>query len=318
MSSKGGLDYSRQDLRKSTKFVEGEYTGINPRQFYRSLKRSLEEIQEGNDFKYETTGTQTDDLSIESEEVGEKTGRVRGRLSAESDWRVIGQGQLDYKPYGPHGALGMVVGGLLFLVGLTGEVIIAIFGLILLLGGGYLYFQTETGAFDIKRQDEIRALMTGEVSERTIDEGDETRTDIFANMSVIYAGDTLLLVPVDQLEDMTWTLRWTLANQVTHWYNRTVEKEEDRVEVQDGFLGHLTAFSDRSAQSARDTIVRYQNRIATDFEMGVAYTGILEDTLPPGVRDELSAHQDALLDELEDLSQEMEVYVEREGLERVG
>jgi len=97
-SDRGVPEYSRQDLRKATRFTDGDYRGINPREFYRRLKRRLEEIQTKNDFKYETIGTQDSDLDIISEEVGQKTGRLDGRLMAESDWGMLGTGKIEYKP----------------------------------------------------------------------------------------------------------------------------------------------------------------------------------------------------------------------------
>lgn len=311
------LDYSRQSLRKATKFVEGDYSGINPRQFYRSLKRSLEEIQAGGDFKYVTSGSQDSDLRIESEQVGEKTGRVTGRLRADSDPREVGHGQLEYRKYGPHGAAGLVVGGLLFLLGLASEISIAIIGLLLLLAGGYLYFQKEIGEFPVQREDVIRALMTGEVSERTIDEEGESRTDIFANMSVIYAGDAFLTVSLSGLEEMNWTLRRSVTNQVNKWYNQVVENEEDMIAVQEGFMADLSAWSNKSLESDRSTVSQRQNTINSNFNMRIQYTNILMDQLPNHLQDELAEHQEALLNELESLSDDMDIYVEREGLERV-
>lgn len=311
------LNYSRQTLRKATKFVEGDYSGINPRQFYRSLKRSLEEVQVGGDFKYTTHGTQESDLNIESEQVGEKTGKVRGRLMATSDPREVGHGQIEYKPYGPHGAASLALGGLIFLLGLASEVGIAVIGLVLMVGGGYLYFQTKTGEFPVEREDVIRALMTGEVSERTIEDGSETRTDIFANMSVIYAGDALLNVSVSDLDSMNWTLRRAITQQVDRWYNKVVENEGDRISIQDGFTAELGAWSNKSLESDRKTISARQKTINSDFDMRMQYTDILMDQLPNEVRDELTEHQEAILDELENLSEDMNIYVEREGLETV-
>lgn len=60
-----------------------------------------------------------------------------------------------------------------------------------------------------------------------------------------------------------------------------------------------------------------QQRLNNDFERRIKYTGILMTQLPSGTRDELSEHQEGILDELEELSQEMEVYVDREGLTRM-
>lgn len=311
------LDYSRQSLRKATKFVEGDYNGINPRQFYRSLKRSLEEIQADEDFKYTTHGTQNNDLSIESEDVGEKTGRVRGRLMTTSDPREVGHGQIEYRPYGPHGAVGLAIGILVFLLGLASEVGVAIIGILSIVGGGYLYFQKETGEFPIEREDTIRVLMTGEVSERTIDEGEETRTDIFANMSVIYAGDAFLNVSIKDLDEMDWTLRRAVTNQVKRWYNQLIEDEAAEVPVESGFIAELSGWANRSLSTDRNTIMQRQRIINDDFEMRIEYTEILMDQLPNRIQDELREHQEALLNELESLSEDMNIYVEREGLERV-
>lgn len=312
-----GLSYSRQSLRKATKFVEGDYNGINPRQFYRSLKRSLEEIQEGGGFKYSTYGTQERDLSIESEQVGQKTGRVRGRLMATSEPRDVGQGQIEYRPYGPHGAASLVIGVLVFLLGFSSSTTLAFAGLLSMVGGGYLYFNTDTGEFTVQREDVIRTLMTGEVSERTIDSGEETVTDIFANMSVIYAGDAFLNVATSDLAEMDWTLRRAVVRQVNEWYNMVVEDESNRVQIEQGLVSELSSWSNRSLESDRSTIAQRQDVINRNFEMRIQFSELLMDRLPDHVRDDLSNHQEGLLDELESLSEDMEIYVDREGLQKV-
>lgn len=309
------LDYGRQDLRKATKFTEGDYTGINPRQFYRTLKRSLEEIQEGNDFKYRTIGGQDSDLEIESEEVGQKTGTVTGRLAAISDWREIDSGTLQYRPYGPHGAAGIVIGLLLVLLGLS-EPSIGIVGVLLTIGSGYLYFQTEEGEFPVHRQDAIRVLKSGEVSERTIESDSETRTDIFANMSVIYAGDTFVNVYSDGFDELDWTLRSAITNQVKKWNNRIVDQPVQKEEVSEGFSGHLMSWSNKDLESDQNTVHGIQSELNSDFGKRLEYTSVLLDQLPRETKDELEDHQNTLLDELQDLAEDMDVYVEREGLKQ--
>lgn len=315
MSKETNLSYTRQSLRKATKFLEGDYSGINPRQFYRSLKRSLEEIQEGGDFKYTTIGTQGSDLEISSEDVGQKTGKVKGRLIATSESREVGHGEISYKRYGPHGALGMVVGSLTILIGMASSLWLAFLGLIAIIAGGYGYFQIEKGKFPVERKDVIRTLMTGEVSERTIEEEGETKTDIFANMSVIYAGDTLLHVSTSELEDIPWTQRRAIAIQIKKWFNQV--SEENQVEVDEGFISYLSCWANRSLESDRTTIKTLQKEINNNFEMRIRYTDILMDNLPNNIRDELSDHQEGLMNELEELSEDMDIYVEREGLQRV-
>lgn len=313
--SNEGLSYTRQDLRKATKFVEGDYTGINPRQFYRTLKRSLEEIQSGSDFKYQTLGNQDRDFDISSEEVGSKTGTVEGRLMAESDWEFIGNGTLEYKPYGPHGALGIITSILFILVAGIQSAALGVIGILGLLGSGYLYFQTETGEFPVIRRDAIRALMSGEVSERTLTGDDESHTDIFANMSVIYAGDTFANVYTGELDELDWTHRRALMNHVKKSCNQIVRQEQHR-NVDDGFMGHLKAWTDRSVRSHRSTISTLQSQLNSNFDVRTSYTDLLLEQLPAPVRNDIETHQNELLDDLEELAEDMEVYVDREGLKQ--
>lgn len=325
MASDGGVpEYTRQDLRKATRFAEGDYRGINPREFYRRLKRRLEEVQTADDFKYETIGTQRTDLNIISEEVGTKTGRLEGRLVAESQWGLLGSGTLEYKPYGPHGALAVVVGVLIgVFAGLAEAMAYAAVGVLIVVAGLYLYFKTDTGSFPVARKDVIRTLMTGEVSERTIDDDDEERTDIFANMSVIYAGDTFVNVYTGKtrsgsdapgFEDLDWTFRRALVKQVVRWHDDIVV-EEQRIDASDGFFDALSAWSNRSLQADKRKIDRIQDAINESFDVRLRYTERLLDQLGADVRDDIERQQEEINAELTELAEDMDVYVEREGLE---
>lgn len=326
MASDSGVpEYSRQDLRKATRFTDGDYRGINPREFYRRLKRRLEEIQTENDFKYETAGAQDTNLQIISEEVGQKTGRVDGRLMAESDWGMLGTGRIEYKPYAPHGALAIVVGLLIAAVaGFAEQLAYAGIGVVLAIAGIYLYFKTDTGEFPVARKDIIRVLMTGEVSERTIEDTDEERTDIFANMSVIYAGDTFAnvytgglgpTIDADSFEDLNWVLGRELSKTVQRWHDDIVV-EEHALNPSSGFVDNLSAWSNRDTSNRRytRTIDQVQSRINGSFDVRMAYTEKLLDEVEADVRDDVAEQQEAINAELEELSQDMEVYVEREGL----
>ncbi|QFU82603.1 hypothetical protein [Natronorubrum aibiense] len=315
MDKNRSWEYTRQNLRKATKFVEGEYNGINPRQFYRRLKRSLEEIQDGDNFKYHTHGSQEANLDIESENVGELTGTVKGRLVATSEWREIGSGSLTYKPKGPHGALGIIVGLLLTLVGL-GDPIIALLGVGLTLAGGYFYMQEETSSFPIHQRDVIRVLITGEVSERTLNTAGESRTDIFANMSVIYAGDAFVAVDTDELDELDWPLRMALVNQVKRWYNQVIDDETKEEEIEEGFVASLKAWSNKSRSDDKQKIASLQQQLLdSSFETRLEYSSLLQDQLPTDLGNELQQHQNELMDELEELADDLEIYVDREGFE---
>jgi hypothetical protein len=316
MSFKDGIPaYSRQQLRKASKFVEGDYDDINPREFYRNLKRSIEEIQDASGFKYQTYGDPNTDFEISSESVGKKTGTVEGRLVAESDWLELGRGILEYRPYGPHGALGIIVGLMLAIFGINSPAV-ALLGVAVAVGGGYYYFQTETEEFPISRQDIVRVFITGEVSERTVNAGGETRTEMVANMSVVYAGDSYMRVETNRLDELDWTFRREFTSQVKQWYNSLMDQERAKKDVEEGFVSHLKAWSNKSLDSDRRTIEDTQNRLRNmGFETRTAYTNILQNQLPRQTTSELNQQQENLLDELEELANDVEIYVEREGYE---
>lgn len=312
---KDSLSFTRQDLRKSTKFVEGDYSGINPRQFYRKLKRSIEEIQEESDFKYTTHGSQDTDLDIQSEEVGSKTGTVEGRLQAESDWAKIGESEIEYRPYGPHGALGIVIGGLLFLLGLASGIEIAILGMLILGGGAYGYWQTETGTYPVMREDVIRVLLTGEVSERTVDNDGASRTDMFANMSVIFSGDAFVAVGTSEMDRHEWPMRLELLSQVAEWRNHCVSNPSNEVEVPEGFMYMLKGWTKRDPTEIKREIQRIQQPLLdADFDLRERYAEILREQLHGALETELDQHEADLRSELESLAQDLNIYVEREGM----
>ena len=316
------LTYTRQDLRNATRFLEADYAGINPRQFYRRLKRQLEEIKEDGDFKYETKGDQSRHFSIDSEEVGEKTGTVEGRLAAVSDSRHIGHAEIEYRPRGSHGALAGLVGALLLILDLgAGTIILGLLGIVGILGGGYLYLNTETMEIPLQRKDVLRTLLSGEVSERTIEDNGESRTDIFANMAVIYAGDTFVTVNLsDEFTELSWVEQRETARQVRRWYNSVIESDpefepSDRLDVSSGFVYQLTGWGDRSEQSHREEIYGLQGTVISQFSRRLEYTDVLLNELSSQTRNELEKHQNGLLDELEGLAEDMDVYVDREGAE---
>lgn len=315
---KEGLGFSRQELRKATKFVEGDYSGINPRSFYRKLKRNIEEIQDPTGFKYDTKGDQQRDLKIQSEEVGQKTGVVEGRLNATSDWLQVGKGALQYRPYGPHGATGIVIGISLLLIGLSGAgAVWTGLGIVVGGAGAYGYIQKERGEFPIIRQDMIRVLVTGEVSERTREGEEGTQTDIFANMSVVFAGDVFVAVYPGELEALGWTFRRELVKQVTKWHNQVVETEQEKLPVEDGFLWYLKGWGNRSVDTHQKGIDAAQKRFVVNpkFEYRLDYANLLEEQLTTEMQDTLNSHEVELMEELEHLAENVNVYVEREGLQ---
>lgn len=308
-------EFSRQDLRKATKFIEGDYRGINPRGFYRKLKRGIEEIQGEHGFKYQTTGTQEENLEINEEDVGRRTGTVTGRIQGTSDWEPLGHGELEYRPYGSFGAAGVVLGFLLLILGI-GSIEVGALGILLIAGGAYGYMQEETDKFPITRQDAIRVLINGEVSERTVNEDGEKRTDMFADMSVVFAVDAFIRVETAGLDDLDVGFRRELVQEVRRMYNEVNGDPKKQKEVESGFLWQLKGVADRDLTSHRREIDEFQNGLLHGtFEDRIRYTHLLEEQLTTEVKRELEAHEEDLMLEMENLAQNLDIYIEREGYE---
>lgn len=314
MSQDGDMQrFSRQDLRKATQFIEGDYEGINPRGFYRKLKRGIEEIQGDDGFKYRTTGNQEDHFEIDDESVGRKTGTVEGRLQGYSDWEPLGVSEVEYRPYGSIGA-GSVVIGLLFLVLGVNSVELGLLGVAMTAGGGYGYMQTETDAFSITRQDVVRVLTRGEVSERTITEDEQKRTDMFAEMSVVFAVDAFVRVDTSGFDSLDNGLRRRLVQKVCELHNEAITDPESAVDTESGFVWQLKGITDRSVSDHRSRINGLQTKILSrSFEDRIRYTHVLEEELTTEVQRELDAHEEDLVVEMQKLAQELDIYIEREG-----
>lgn len=300
--------FSRQNLRKASKFTEGDYQGINPREFFRSLKRAVEEFQSDGDFKYRTSEV-GDGLNISSESVGEKTGTIEGRLQAESDFEEIGSAKVTYRPYGHFGAWAIVIGTVTSLM---------VIGIPILVIGIYLYLKKDSKLLHMLKQDVIRILVEGEASERTIESESETRTDIFANMSVIFAGDTFVKVDTDEFEDMPTTYRIQVINRLSKLYNDIIEEEELEKSTYSGtiqeFVKHLASLANVDSHEDKRLVDDIQRQMNNKFEYRLEYSKRLLNQLPTETENELREHQDEILEELKYLADDMDVYVEREGL----
>ena len=152
-------------LRKATKSVDGDYSGIIPRHFHRTLK--MESRGDSRIWRFQISKHQGHRKPYGSRvRVSvKKPGTVSGRLLAESDRFDIGARNLGYRPYGQHSALAVTVGHFLLLLGL-GSIEHGILGLLLVGAGAYEYWQTESGDFPIIRQDVIPSS-NNRYSERT-------------------------------------------------------------------------------------------------------------------------------------------------------
>ena len=310
-------EFTRQELREADTFVEGDYSGVNPRGFYRKLKRRLEEVQSDFGFKYSTQGHQDTDLTINKESVGQKTGTITGRLKAYSDWEPLGFSTLTYRPYAGYGIISILI-GVIFLFQISNSLPIGFTGLVLVGAGIYGYMQTERGEFPITERSEIRVLLTGEVSERKVTDDGVEKTNMHSEMSVVFAGETFVRVDTAQLRDLHWALRRELVEEVKRWNNDIAQTANDRVDVSSGILWHLRGVVDRSLSDHRNEIDRIQGKWwNAGFEKRIAFNEKVKDQLTSESREKVETHEENVILELEDLAEDLDIFIEREGYDEV-
>ncbi|MBP1986951.1 hypothetical protein [Halolamina salifodinae] len=310
-------EFTRQELREADTFVEGDYSGVNPRGFYRKLKRRLEEVQSDYGFKYNTQGHQDTDLTIDKENVGTKTGTITGRLKAYSDWEPLGFSMLSYRPYAGYGIISILL-GVIFLIQISANLGVGVLGLALVGAGIYGYRQTERGEFPITERSEIRTLLTGEVSERKVTDDGVQKTNMHAEMSVVFAGETFVRVDTAKLRDLHWSLRRELIEEVKRWNNDIAKDPNNRVDVSSGLIWHLRGVVDRSLQDHRNEIDSIQSRWwNAGFEKRVAFNEKVKEQLSEGNREKLETHEENVILELEDLAEDLDIFIEREGYDEV-
>lgn len=186
--------FDRQDLRHGNAFSEFDYQNIDPRTYFRSLKRDIQEVTAGNSYKYAVQEPDGENPAVTPENVGSRAGRVQGRLVARTNWEKFAGGQTQEES-SPIGAIiAGVIGALLVIGGLAlrGTVQGAVIGLgvIVLLVAGLLYYLNEP---NVKQNEyyfrkRVRILMQGEVAEHGANESGPA--DIVASdVSVVCSED---------------------------------------------------------------------------------------------------------------------------------
>ena len=305
------LMFTRQDLRNSTNFLEGDYNGINPRKFYRSLKRSLEEIQSNGNFKYNTKGEDDVDLKITKEGVGDKTGQVVGRILATSTPEPVGVINVQYRVNSPWIIL---AGSVLFIIGILLLELLFLFVSLIIIFYGYSKFsEMSTFQFPVQSLDNIRILMSGEVSERTVKQNDECITDIFANMSVIYSVNSVLTLPSDKIMTLSNHKADMVIKTLKQWYHENNGMDLDHNE---GFIHDImNAYSKPDPEYFRSLLNRIQYYVSSDIDLIIKYNEFLKSKIVDNTH--LNRGNDALMSELRKLSENVDIFVKREGLNKV-
>lgn len=186
--------YDRQDLRHGNAFAEFDYQNIDPRTYFRSLKRDIQEVTVGNSYKYAVQEPDGENPAVTPENVGSRAGRIQGRLVARTNWEKFAGGQTQEES-SPIGAIiAGVIGALLVIGGLalrgTAQGAVIGLGIIVLLVAGLLYYLNEP---NVKQNEyyfrkRVRILARGEVAEHAASESDPADV-VASDLSVICSED---------------------------------------------------------------------------------------------------------------------------------
>ncbi|MDY6777956.1 MAG: hypothetical protein SVU32_04765 [Candidatus Nanohaloarchaea archaeon] len=199
------LGFNRGVLRKSEKFIENDFTKINPRELHRKTRRKIQDLaaEEGT-LKFEI---KDDPFEVSKEDVGEASGFARGGIKAHFERPDHDGGIIDYKPYAGLGKKLLTL-GLLAGIGVAGYQYgstqaslplppppsylphIGAAALLLTLIGlaGMLYSEYET--FNIMLVSKLRTLILGEVTEEKIEKEEKTQTQVQGDITMMTAADT--------------------------------------------------------------------------------------------------------------------------------
>lgn len=298
----GGLAFTRTDLQNATKHVERRYDAVDPDECYRALSTRLERFRDGDEQTFIAEDDQGSGFRVDEEDESDD---VTARLAASSRPEDLTSATISYRPYGPYGALAIVLGLVLLAAGAVGEVLLAGLGGAVAVAGVYGYVKTDEGEVPVEREEVVRVLLEG--SRRG-------GSGSVADLTVDYAGDVTLHVSGAELSETDWVLQRAVVAQVDRWYDDLAPDAD--VEVTEGFLADLKAPFAKDQQYDWRTVTHRQEDLFSDFETRLEYTELILDELPEEAEFEVYESRELLLDELEAVAADVERALD-EGRTRV-
>lgn len=243
--------------------VEREYDGVDLDDLRETLERRLGDRADG----VTASGT-----VVAPSRSDENDGY---RLVAVTDERPLEDGTIEYRPYGPHGSLALVVGFLFML-----PTIFLSLGLSAV--GYYYYTRTARGELPLLARDVVRADVT-------VDDRDGSSGDV----TVTYTMDTFLGVDPERVGDLAWSNRLAVLNYLARWHDAIADGRVHR-DVDDSIMGHLTAWANRDADGHVETVRSIQGTLERDAETRMEYADLLSKTLPDDAVADLESHREEL------------------------
>jgi len=177
-------------------FYETEIKWINPREYHRKIISDIE------DLGFTIPRGKQEELIIEKEKIGDKTGYIESRIKGYRESK--GEGAISYPPYKNNAILFGILGLFVILLGSYMYSYIRISSILSVLGGVaviiisiYFIGIREYGKFPVIVTSNIFLFATGEATERTIEKNGSDVTDLFSQLTVTCSGEIVLHVPKD-------------------------------------------------------------------------------------------------------------------------
>lgn len=185
--------FTRPDLMETKErgghFYETEVKWINPREFHRKAISDIE------DLGFKIIREQDEKLKVEQEEIGSSTGFIESRIRGVK--KCDGKGITEYFPYRNIG-IGIIIFGIFLSLISIYEIIMLLLGILMLAVGVLTFFYKTNGEFKVRLDQAIRVLSVGEATERTIKRKGADVTDLFAQLTVSFSGESIIYcIPYD-------------------------------------------------------------------------------------------------------------------------
>lgn len=281
----GDDDGRLDDLEELTVSRRRHYDGVDPGTLLARLEERFDASADNGADALESFTTER--LSLEGDGREGLVVAVSERVPAETR-------PIEYRPYGPHGAMAIIVGLLFSLPSFFITLLLSLFGL-------YLYRKKDEAELPLARQTELRVVLTEHESNA---EG----------TTVTCAGDVFLTVDTDRLQTFDLAHRKAIVGEVTDWHSLLVDGEPHYKNFDDVFFGkHIDAWWNRNAGADAGTVTDLEADLAERATWRGGYTDYLLESAPGTLTEDRRREQADLEPVVDTLLSDLDTRAECDG-----
>lgn len=222
--------------------------------------------------------------SVDEERESEVT---NGRISAIVETDSLPSRSFVYKPRGPHGAMTIIIGLLAAFPTIFISLLLSAFGY-------FVYRAEEEGEVPLRCWEMVDVLVTDGEGNPAEPAPDAVPS---SNVQATAAAEPFVGVDTDRLTDLPWAHRKAIVMRVEQWAKQATQDVSAPRHDEDVFFDYLKMWTDRSAESDRETVDSLQAEVARDPAARRIYT---ERVLDESIDLDRSIDRAALLEALGD------------------